>query len=132
MRTLLSNGFFVFAAIIATREMAVSPEHTPAPEYYSDPRLDLLQKFFQAWNCPAQDFSEQFLRSADEHNLDWRLLPSISVVELGGGRDAPNNNMFGWDNGRAAFPSISAGIEGVASRLKNSKLYRDKDLDELL
>jgi hypothetical protein len=69
---------------------------------------------------------------ADQHNLDWRLLPSISMVESGGGREARNNNLFGWDGGKAIFISVRAGIHNVAARLGNSKMYRDKGVDEIL
>ncbi len=132
MARLFSNGLIMFAGMIAAPGVAVNPGNSTAAEYQGDPRLGLLQKFFGESNCPVRRFSEQFLRSADEHNLDWRLLPSISLLESGGGREAPNNNLFGWDSGRASFPSISAAIAGVADRLANSKLYRNKSLDELL
>ena len=105
---------------------------TAKAEYKNDPRLESLKKFFQAGDCPAQDLSAEFLRAADRHNLDWRLLPSISLVESGGGREARNNNIFGWDGGKAEFPSVRAGIHGVAGRLANSRIYRDKDTDEIL
>ena len=49
--------------------------------------------------------------------LDWRLLPSLSFVESSGGKAARNNNLFGWDSGRAAFSSAAAGIRAVASSL---------------
>lgn len=105
---------------------------TAQSEYKNDPRLESLNRFFQEGDCPAQDFSAEFLRAADSHNLDWRLLPSISLVESGGGRDARNNNLFGWDGGKATFTSVRAGIYNVAGRLANSKIYRDKDIDEIL
>ena len=69
---------------------------------------------------------------ASEGKLDWRLLPSISLVESGGGRAAHNNNLFGWDGGRAIFASLRAGIHDVASHLGTSKLYRNKDVDGIL
>jgi len=59
-------------------------------------------------------------------------LPSISIVESGGGREARNNNLFGWDGGKAMFISVRAGIHDVAGRLGNSKMYRDKGVDEIL
>jgi len=132
MRKILSSGL-VFAGMLST-PVAVRNAETPDPasEYRNDPRLESLNKFFQEGDCPAQDFSADFLRVADENNLDWRLLPSISIVESGGGRDARNNNLFGWDGGRAIYVSIRAGIHEVAARLGNSKLYRDKGVDEIL
>lgn len=132
MRKILSGGL-VFAGILST-PVAVTNAETPdaASEYRNDPRLESLNRFFQEGACPARLFSADFLRVADQHNLDWRLLPSISIVESGGGREAKNNNLFGWDGGRAIYISIRAGIHEVAARLGNSKLYRDKSVDEIL
>ncbi|MBZ5576748.1 MAG: hypothetical protein LAP40_09340 [Acidobacteriia bacterium] len=73
-----------------------------------------------------------FLEAADRNDLDWRLLPSISFIESTGGKAAPNNNMFGWDSGRAEFPSAVASIHTVGYRLGHSHLYRDKDVDGIL
>jgi hypothetical protein len=132
MRKILSSGL-VFAGMLSN-PIAVTNAETPdtASEYRNDPRLDTLNRFFQKGACPAQDFSAEFLRVADENNLDWRLLPSISIVESGGGREARNNNLFGWDGGKAIFVSVRAGIHDVAARLGNSKIYRDKGVDEIL
>jgi hypothetical protein len=73
-----------------------------------------------------------FLAAADRHGLDWRLLPSISLVESGGGKNAAKNNIFGWDSARRGFTSIRGSIDLVASRIAHSKLYRNKDLDGIL
>ncbi len=73
-----------------------------------------------------------FLEAADAYSLDWRLLPSLSFVETTGGKNAHNNNMFGWDSGRAKFTSPAAGIHAVGYRLANSDAYRGKGLDRLL
>jgi hypothetical protein len=59
--------------------------------------------------------------------LDWRLLPSISVVESGGGKAFRNNNILGWSNGGQVFPSIGSGIRTVAHKLGSSPLYRNRD-----
>jgi hypothetical protein len=132
MKKILSSGL-VIAGMLST-PVAVTNAETPDPaaEYRNDPRLESLNKFFQKGDCPAQDFSAEFLRVADQNNLDWRLLPSISIVESGGGREARNNNLFGWDGGKAMFISVRAGIHDVAGRLGNSKMYRDKGVDEIL
>ena len=132
MKKMLSQGL-VFAGMLSAPVMLTQTElPTAASEYQNDPRLVSLKKFFQAGDCPAQDFSEEFLRAADHHKLDWRLLPSISLVESGGGREARNNNLFGWDRGRAVFTSVRAGIYNVAGNLAHSRIYRDKDTDEIL
>jgi hypothetical protein len=70
----------------------------------------------------------EFVHAADANRLDWRLLPSISVIESGGGKAYRNNNIFGWNNGLEPFPSLRAGLNLVASRLGHSPLYRNRDL----
>ena len=132
MKKFLSNGLMIAGMLSVPIAVTNTEVQGAAAEYQNDPRLESLKMFFQKGDCPVFDESAEFLRAADRHNLDWRLLPSISVVESGGGRVAPNNNLFGWDGGRAIFSSFRAGIHDVASRLEKSKLYRDKDLDGIL
>jgi hypothetical protein len=134
MKRLLSSGL-VFVAGIAILPGGVSPlqsQKHPAPDYRNDPRLDTLTQFFQEADCPAAEYSDVFLEAADDYDLDWRLLPSISYVESTGGKAAPHNNIFGWDSGRAEFASVQAGIHEVGYRLTHSSLYKNKTLDALL
>lgn len=114
----------VFAGLLA------APALTAAD--HQDPRLKALQVFFKKYACPVSGFAAEFVDAADQNDLDWRLLPSISVIESGGGKATSNNNIFGWDSGRPGFPSIRAAIHTVASRLANSKLYKHKSLDGIL
>lgn len=132
MRKILSGGLVFAGMFSAPATLSNSTLPDAASEYRNDPRLESLKRFFQQDDCPAQTLSAEFLHVADQHNLDWRLLPSISFVESNGGRMARNNNMFGWDNGNAIFASVRAGIYDVARSLANSKLYRDKDVDQIL
>ena len=97
-----------------------------------DPRLRRLQEFFGKRDCPLREAAEDFLIAADRNDLDWRLLPSISIIESSGGKDYRNNNVFGWDSCRESFASVREGIHFVAGRLANSKLYKDKNLDNKL
>ncbi|HUI76860.1 MAG TPA: hypothetical protein VLY24_03065 [Bryobacteraceae bacterium] len=134
MRRLISGGLVVFAGMVTLAER-VSPKqayYRAAPDYRGDPRLGILQRFFQKSGCPAVAYSEAFLEAADVYELDWRLLPSISFVESTGGKAAPNNNLFGWDSGRAQFDSPTAGIHKVGYQLAHSELYRNKDIDGIL
>ena len=59
-------------------------------------------------------------------------MPSISIVESGGGKVYRNNNILGWNSCRTSFSSVEAGIDLVAARLAESTFYRDKNLDEKL
>jgi flagellum-specific peptidoglycan hydrolase FlgJ len=93
----------------------------------SDPRADRIKTFLSRLHCPVAALAEEFVNAADENSLDWRLLPSISVIESGGGKAYRNNNIFGWNNGSSLFPTICAGIHEVAYKLGKSTLYRNRD-----
>jgi hypothetical protein len=97
-----------------------------------DPRVGMLRTFFVKYRSPAGRYVDDFLRASDENSLDWRLLPSISIIESGGGKAGVNNNIFGWDSCRQAFLSIPHGIRTVAEQLSKSVLYRNKDTDGIL
>ena len=93
-----------------------------------DLRTTRLRRFFTMLHCPVLSLAEDFVQAADDNHLDWRLLPSISVVESGGGKAYRNNNLFGWNNGTQAFPTVRAGLNTVAFKLGKSALYRNHDL----
>ncbi len=133
MRKLLSSGLVLFAGVVSP--LATSTHQTmksPAPDYRKDPRFLALHKFFDAGDCPAKDYVHAFLEAADIYKLDWRLLPSISFVESTGGKASQHNNIFGWDSGRAHFPSPVAGIHTVAYHLSHASQYKRKTLDQVL
>jgi hypothetical protein len=137
MLKLFSSGLAVFAGMVSI-PYAVAPvvpqrqPVTPPADHREDTRSSVLRAFFEKQDCPAQHYVEEFLDAADQYDLDWRLLPSLAYVESTGGKAALNNNLFGWDSGRAQFDSPSAGIHQVGYRLTHSALYKDKDLDGLL
>jgi hypothetical protein len=97
-----------------------------------DPRELRLERYFADKDAPAQSYARDFIRAADRHNLDWRLLPSIAFVESTGGKAYKNNNMFGWANGDIRFRSVRDSIHIIAERLANSHYYKNKNLDGIL
>jgi hypothetical protein len=129
----LSQRLMVFAGLLATPVgSAVNPAKASAQPRAADARLPKLTKFFDEHHCPLRNHARDFLEAADWNHLDWRLLPSISVVESGGGKQYRNNNVLGWANCDKGFPSVVAGIHSVARRLSRSRLYRHKSLDRIL
>ncbi len=109
----------VQAPVKATSRVAPRP---------ADPRTERLKNFFSSLHCPVSYLSADFIHAADENGLDWRLLPSISVIESGGGKAYKNNNIFGWANGDYLFSTLNAGIHEVAYKLGRSPLYRNRDV----
>jgi hypothetical protein len=133
MRKLFSGGLAVIAGIVslpATGSLHTEPSQAALRK--SDTRIERLKNFFGKFDCPAKEYSGAFIAAAERYRLDWRLLPSISYVESTGGKAARNNNMFGWNSGNTSFSSAAAGIHEVAKRLSRSRLYRSKNLDQLL
>ncbi|MBV9033236.1 MAG: glucosaminidase domain-containing protein [Acidobacteriaceae bacterium] len=110
------------------KPFAKVPHYQPLPEPISDLRTIRLSRFLSKLHCPVSYLAEEFVHAADDNQIDWRLLPSISVIESGGGKAYRNNNIFGWSNGNYTFASLRAGINEVAFKLGKSSLYRNLDL----
>src|SRR5580693_9427471 len=127
------KDFLLVAGLLAApATVSVQQYHASPVVKQNDPRLSRLQKFFGDRDCPLRDSAKDFLVAADQNHLDWRLLPSISIIESSGGKDYTNNNVFGWDSCREGFTSVREGIHFVADQLANSKRYKDKTLDNKL
>jgi len=128
----VARRMVVMAGLLSVPMVTAIEQKIPQPGPQTDGRLLKLNKFFANGKCPLRTASADFLEAADRYDLDWRLLPSISVVESSGGKVFKNNNVLGWDSCNHKFKSVRAGIHAVASRLATSALYRDKDLDDVL
>jgi len=121
------------AGLFATPLPMASVQHlTTAVSYQEDVRVQRLTEFFSERDCPAETLASDFVAAADHYELDWRLLPSISFIESSGGKRFLNNNIFGWDSCRMKFETVRDGVYYVASRLANSGLYKDKNLQQIL
>jgi hypothetical protein len=133
MKRFLPSGLMIFAGVLGIAAAAANADQdvTKIRKKF-DLREALLRRFFNEKHCPAELYAGVFVSEADAYDLDWRLLPSLSFVESGGGKHAPNNNLFGWANGRMAFDSVSEAIHQVATTLSLGKAYRGKDLEAKL
>jgi hypothetical protein len=99
----------------------------------ADPRIARLEKFFRSYRCPAPYHTADYLRAADGYGLDYRLLPAVSIRESRcGAAETQQHNHWGYHPGRQSFPSIEAGIDFVAQRLTQHKLYKGKTLEDKL
>lgn len=120
----LVAGLMTVPAAVSQQADSASPKTQVV-----DPRLVRLQKFFGERDCPLREVAADFLLAADRYALDWRLLPSISMVESSGGKDYRNNNVFGWDSPLQSFSSVREGIHYVAAQLARSDRYKNKTID---
>jgi hypothetical protein len=130
MKRFLQSGAVIFAGLLGIATASVLPDQDVTKDRKKfDLRETVLRKFLREKNCPDHAYAGVFVSEADAHGLDWRLLPSISIVESGGGRTARGNNLFGWANGSKAFSSIAEAIHHVASALSTGRSYEGKDLN---
>jgi hypothetical protein len=125
---LVAMGMVAIPLSFHFHSQAASLRSVPTtPTVPPDPRVARLHGFLSKLDCPVASMADDFVRAADQNHLDWRLLPSIAVIESGGGKAYKNNNIFGWNNGEQAFESIRSGLELVAYKLGHSPLYRRHD-----
>jgi hypothetical protein len=130
MKRFLPSGLMIFAGVLGIAAAASNPDQdvTKIRKKF-DLREAILRRFFNEKHCPVEGYAGVFVAEADAYDLDWRLLPSLSFVESGGGKHAPGNNLFGWANGKMAFVSMGEAIHQVATTLSLGKAYRGKDLE---
>ena len=130
MKRFLPSGLFIFAGVLGIAAAAAHADQdvTNIRKKF-DVREAILRKFFKQNRCPIEPYAGVFVAEADAYGLDWRLLPSLSLVESGGGKFARNFNLFGWANGKTSFESISDAVHHVAATLAIGKAYRGKTLE---
>lgn len=95
----------------------------------TDVRLPILKNFFAKYRSPLATHASEFLKVSDRFGLDWRLMPTLVIIESGG-HNIRNNNVFGWGNGASRFRSVADSITVVADCLANKLPYRGKSLED--
>jgi hypothetical protein len=133
MKRFLPSGLIIVAGVLGIAAATTHAEQdvTRIRKKF-DLRESILRRFFKEYHCPAEHYAGVFVAEADAYDLDWRLLPSLSIVESGGGKYAKGNNLFGWANGKSTFDSISEAVHHVAFTLSLGKAYRGKNLEAKL
>jgi hypothetical protein len=133
MKRFLPSGIMIFAGVLGIAAATAQAEQdvTKTSKKF-DLRETILRRFLRDHHCPDASYAPVFVKEADTHRLDWRLLPSLSFVESGGGKHARGNNLFGWANGRWTFDSIGEAIHHVAEVLSYGRAYRGKTLEAKL
>lgn len=96
-----------------------------------DARATIVANFFSGYSSPLSDFAEEFIQAADKYNLDYRLLPAISMQEsIGAKRIIKGSyNPFGfgiYGDKVIKFSSFEEAIETVAKTLRTN--YLDEGL----
>lgn len=98
-----------------------------------DDRVVKLQAYLRKFNSPLAPYAEEFIKQADTHSLDWKLVASIAGLESTFGKRIPYGsfNAWGWGIPTGAqrglgFKDWKDGIATVSEGLKQK--YVDRGL----
>jgi len=92
-----------------------------------DARALIIEEFYKTHKSPLAAHSQTFIEVADRYQLDYRLLPAISMQESNGAKKMPKNsyNPFGYGiyGGKVLrFDSFDHAIERVGRGLREDYL----------
>jgi hypothetical protein len=110
-------------------------EYIPAPiEQQPDTRAQDIDDYFHKRGMPLEGYGKKFVEAADRNNIDWRLLPAISVKESTGGKFLiPGSyNAFGWGSGSVKFKSYDEAIDYITNKFGTGKYYAGKSVEGIL
>lgn len=102
-----------------------------------DNRAEIIDNYYKERNMPLEGYGLKMVEVADKYNLDWRLLPAITIRETSGGKymcknPKAQNNPFGWGSCKIGFESIDNSIDTVAYKLSTLPVYKGKSTSEIL
>jgi hypothetical protein len=120
------------AVVLGLTACAAVASDSTLPVRGPDPRITRLETFFKAYDCPGPFHVQEYLRAADSHALDYRLLPAISLVESTCGAFERLNNRWGWDSVQSGFDSVPAGIDYITEQLAEGPQYKGKTVKQKL
>ncbi|OGK53681.1 hypothetical protein A3B56_03400 [Candidatus Roizmanbacteria bacterium RIFCSPLOWO2_01_FULL_45_11] len=92
----------------------------------ADARPDIVAAFLEQYSCPLTPYdyyARQFVDAADRHNLDFRMLPAISMQESNCCKRIPDDSYNCWGYGIygdkvTRFSSYEEGMDRVAATLE--------------
>lgn len=92
-----------------------------------DNRAEILKRYLEQYNSPLAEHADTFVKSADENNIDWRIVAAIAGLESGYGHQIPggSNNAWGfgvYGNNTRGFATWDVGIETVTTALRTDYL----------
>ena len=108
-------------------------------------RAEKIDAFFTSRdNAPLAGYGIYFVQAADKYGIDWKLLPSISVIESSAGAQACRYkdgtlkyNAFGWGGCKIAFRSYEEAIDIITKSLagkdpKTEHHYKGKTISQVI
>jgi fructose-specific component phosphotransferase system IIB-like protein len=73
-----------------------------------------IRTYLENRNSPLAEYAEEFIKAANEHGIDYRIVVAISIIESGGGKkNFRPYNAWGW--GKNGFTNWTEGIWAVSA-----------------
>lgn len=124
----------VFKATSA--EIALSPEEI-ALQTERETKAAKIDAYYAKYGLPLAGHGMQMVLVAEEHGLDWKLLPAIAMRESTGGKFACKNNPFGFGSCTIGYKSFDEAIDAVGGHIgganpRTAKYYAGKDINGIL
>lgn len=90
-----------------------------------------IRRFFESYNSVLSNYAQDFYDVSQAEGLDYRILPSISMVESTGGKNTPSCarfNPFGWSSstspcGFYRFLGFKEAIKTVGEGIGRNRAY---------
>ena len=122
-----------------TQAKAISAEEL-ALQKDRETKAAKIDAYYAKYNMPLEGYGMKMVLEAEEHGIDWRLIPAISVRESTGGINQCKKasfNPFGWGSCRIGFKSYDHAIETLAMNLggdnpNTATHYDNKSTHEIL
>ncbi|MGH2609321.1 MAG: hypothetical protein ACRDHF_09565, partial [Tepidiformaceae bacterium] len=113
----------VTAAIHRPREPTGLPlaKSEPVPPAVPDERVLAVEALLEG--RPLAPHAAAMVAAADQHGIDWRLLPVISILESQAGLTACGGNAWGFAKCQVHFSSFEEGIPITAATLSSYGPY---------
>lgn len=95
----------------------------------ADYRIKVLGDYLKRYNSPLTPYAGTFVKYADQYDLDWRLVASISGIESTFGHQIPYGTYNGWGWGIYGtnmiwFTSWEDGIRTVSQGLRENYINK--------
>ncbi|KKR79362.1 MAG: hypothetical protein UU24_C0010G0006 [Candidatus Nomurabacteria bacterium GW2011_GWA2_40_9] len=103
-------------------------------------KADAIDSYFAKRKAPLEGMGMKMVLEAEKNDLDWRLIPAISIIESTGGKFACKRvtySFLGWGSCKINFESNEKAIEIVAWNLggnnpNTDQYYAGKTTTEIL
>lgn len=121
-----------------TRTLNSSVQYDAVPEKPSesvlgvesrDARIEVLEEFFERYNSPLKGQGELIVQLADEHGLDYRMIPAIAFKESTLCHKIPKDSYNCWGYGIygkkvTRFENYEEGIDTVTRGLARNYIAK--------